>query len=255
MKAAMNGVLNLSVLDGWWDEAPHDEAGFAVGEAKDNASDDEVAQALFEALERRVLPVFFDRDVAGLPNRWIDRMVVAASRVARVFSSDRMVSEYVEQCYVPGAFRRRALKDSDRARLRSLVAWKQRLAEAWPATRFESVEIQPDPVTLPLGSPIDVVARVHLGPLDSGEVAVELFEGPLEADGTLESGTALRLEPAGREGEVGIFRMSHRKPAGDGLGYTLRVRPFQVDLAHANETGLVLWWGKSREGRRYSSPQ
>ncbi len=253
MKAAMNGVLNLSVLDGWWDEAPHDEAGFVVGEARDHAPDDEIAQALFEALENRVLPMFFDRDVAGLPNRWIDRMVVACSRVARTFSSDRMVSEYLEQCYVPGAFRRRALKDGERARLKSLVAWKHRLAEAWPSVRFESVEIQPDPITLPLGAPIDVSARVHLGALDSSEVAVELFEGSLEPDGTLESGAAVRLEPAGREGEVGIFRISHRKPAGEGIGYTLRVRPFHVDLAHPNETGLVLWWGpRSREARRYS---
>ena len=119
MKAAMNGVLNLSVLDGWWDEAPHDEAGFVVGEARDHVPDEEVAQSLFDAFEQRVLPMFFDRDVAGLPNRWIDRMVVAASRVAKAFSSDRMVAEYLEQCYVPGAFRRRALKDNDRARLKA----------------------------------------------------------------------------------------------------------------------------------------
>jgi starch phosphorylase len=254
MKAAMNGVLNLSVLDGWWDEAPHDEAGFVVGEAKDHAPDEEVAEALFEALERRVLPMFFDRDAGGLPNRWIDRMIVAASRVAKTFSSDRMVSEYLEQCYVPGAFRRRALKDSDRARLKSLVAWRQRLAEAWPGTRFEGVEFQPDPSTLPFGAPFEVVVRVHLGALHASEVAVELFEGPIEEDGTLESGTATRLEPAGREGEeVESFRLSHRKPAGEGLGYTVRVRPFHVDLAHPNETGLVLWSGKSREARRYTT--
>ena len=225
MKAAMNGVLNLSVLDGWWDEAPHDEAGFVVGEAKDHAGDDEIAQALFEALENRVLPMFFDRDVAGLPNRWIDRMVVAASRVAQAFSSDRMVSEYLEQCYVPGAFRRRAMKDGDRTPLKRLVAWKEKVRGAWPGVRFEDVRVEPDPVSLPSASAFDVVARVHLGALDSSEVAVELFEGPLEPDGTLESGAAVRLEPAGREGEVGIFRMSHRKPAGEGIGYTVRVRP------------------------------
>ena len=98
-------------------------------------------------------------------------MIGAASIVAKMFSSDRMVSEYLEQCYVPGAFRRRALKDNDRARLKSLVAWKQRLAEAWPGVRFESVEIQPDPTTLPLGTPIDIAVRLHLGKLDSSEVA------------------------------------------------------------------------------------
>ncbi len=252
MKAAMNGVLNLSVLDGWWDEAPHDEAGFAVGEAKDQASDDEIVRALYDALEGRVLPMFFDRDGAGLPQRWIDRMVVAASRVAEEFSSDRMVSEYLEQCYVPGAFHRRAMMDGSRAPLKRLVAWKERVRAAWPGARLESVTVEPDPATLPTAAAFDIVARVHLGPLEPSDVSVELFEGPVEADGLLESGTAVRFDPVAREAETGAFRMTHRKPGGENLGYTVRVRPTHPDLAHPNEMGLVLWWGKSREARRYS---
>lgn len=252
MKAAMNGVLNLSVLDGWWDEAPHDEAGFAVGEAKDQASDDEIVRALYDTIEGRVLPMFFDRDGAGLPQRWIDRMVVAASRVAEEFSSDRMVAEYLEQCYVPGAFHRRAMMEGDRAPLRRLVAWKERVRAAWPVVRFEDVKVEPDPATLPTAAAFDVVARVHIGPLEASDVSVELFEGPVDPDGLLESGTAIRLELAAREGETGVYRMTHRKPGGANLGYTVRVRPTHSDLAHPNEMGLVLWWGKSRQARRYS---
>jgi glycogen phosphorylase len=252
MKAAMNGVLNLSVLDGWWDEAPHDEAGFVVGEAKDQASDDEIVRALYDALEQRVLPMFFDRDGAGLPQRWIDRMIVAASRVAREFSSERMVSDYLEQCYVPGAFHRRAMTEGDRTPLKRLVAWKERVRAAWPSVEFESVAVQPDPSTLPTAAPFDVVARVRLGPLEASDVSVELFEGPLEPDGLLESGTATRLEPVAREDEVGVFRAAHRKPSGGSLGFTVRVRPSHSDLANPNETGLVLWWGRSREARRYT---
>ncbi len=111
-----------------------------------------------------------------------------------------------------------------------------------------------DPATLLLGAPIDISVRLHLGALDPSEVAVELFEGSIEPDGSLESGNGVRLEAAGREGEVGIFRMSHRKPAGEGIGYTVRARPFHMDLAHPNETGLVLWRGKSREARPYAIP-
>ncbi len=252
MKAAMNGALNLSVLDGWWDEAPHDEAGFVVGEAKDHAGDEEIAQALYDALEKRVLPMFFDRDASGLPQRWIDRMIVAASRVARVFSSERMVAEYLEQCYVPGAFHRRSLKGVDREPLKRLVAWKEGVRAAWPQARFEALTFEPEPSTLPPAAAFEVTARVHLGPLDGADVSVELFEGAVEADGTLESGTPIRLEPIGREGETGVFRVSHRKPSGD-LGYTLRMRPWNAHLAHPNETGLMLWWGsKSREAVRYS---
>ncbi len=254
MKAAMNGALNLSVLDGWWDEAPHDEAGFAVGGPEEGVSEEETALLLFDTLERRVLPMFFDRDASGVPQRWIDRMIVAASRLARMFSSERMLTEYLEQCYVPGAFHRRAMKDGDRGPLRRLVAWKERVRAAWPSVRFESVSVEPDPAELPSSSAFDVTARVRLGPLDAAEVSVELFEGTVEADGTLESGSPVRLESAGREGEVGVFRLSHRKPSGADLGYTLRVRPVHSDLAHPNETGMMLWWGsRSREAKRYAA--
>ncbi len=252
MKAAMNGALNLSVLDGWWDEAPHDEAGFVVGDAREGAPDEEIGRALYDVLEKRVLPMFFDRDASGVPQRWVDRMVVAASRLAREFSSDRMVSQYLEDCYVPGAFYRRAMKDGGREPLKRLVAWKERVRAAWPGVGFESVEVAPDPATLPPAAAFDVQARVRLGPLDASEVSVELFEGPLESDGFVESGTATRLESVGREGETGIFQLTHRKPQTENLGYTVRVRPTHRDLAHPNDMGLVVWWGKSREAKRYS---
>ena len=255
MKAAMNGALNLSVLDGWWDEAPHDEAGFVVGEEKDHAPEEEIVRALYDTLEKRVLPMFFDRDASGTPQRWLDRMIVAASRVAQEFSSDRMVGEYLKYCYLPGAFYRRAMKDGGREPLKRLVAWKERVRAAWPTVAFESVEVSPDPATIPPAAPFDVQARIRLGPLDASEVSVELFEGPIEEDASsrLESGTVTRLEPAAREGETGIFRLTHRKPQDENLGYTVRIRPAHRDLAHPNDTGLILWWGEhSRGARRYT---
>ena len=126
-----------------------------------------------------------------------------------------------------------------------------------PGVAFESVEVTPDPATLPPAAPFDVQARVRLGPLDASEVSVELFEGPIEAGDValLESGAVTRLEPAAREGETGIFRLTHRKPSGEGLGYTLRLRPFHSSLAHPNETGMMTWWGgTSREAKRYTTP-
>jgi glycogen phosphorylase len=106
MKSAMNGGLNLSVLDGWWDEAPYEEAGFVIGEAADEAVGESAAAALYEALEEKVLPLFADRDDHGIPWRWIEKMVFSATRIARLFSSDRMVTEYLELCYLPAAERR-----------------------------------------------------------------------------------------------------------------------------------------------------
>ena len=106
MKAAMNGVLNMSVLDGWWDEAPYEETGFVIGPATDYAPDEEVAASLYDVLENQVIPLFFRRDEAGLPQGWIEKMIQSASRIGRQFSSDRMVLQYLEQSYVPAAERR-----------------------------------------------------------------------------------------------------------------------------------------------------
>ena len=106
MKAAMNGVLNMSVLDGWWDEAPYEETGFVIGPATDYAPDEEVAASLYDVLENQVIPLFFKRDEAGLPLGWIEKMIQSASRIGRQFSSDRMVLQYLEQSYVPAAERR-----------------------------------------------------------------------------------------------------------------------------------------------------
>lgn len=254
MKAALNGVLNLSVLDGWWDEAPHDQAGFAVGPARDHAPDDEIAAALYEALETRVLPLFYERDGAGLPQRWIDKMLVSASQIGRAFSSDRMVTQYLETCYVPGAARRRDLKEGNRERLRRLVEWKRRLAHEWPAVRWTSFEVRPNPARLATGERFEIEAKLDLAGLTAQDVRVELFEGPLETDGTLESGYAVALSPAGVDGSAAVFRGEHSRPAHPGIGWALRARPFHPDLAHPNETGLALWSDRQpREGTPYGS--
>lgn len=108
MKAAMNGGLNASVLDGWWDEAPNEQAGFVIGEATDESGDETMAEALYSTLEKQVVPLFFERDEDGIPWRWVEKMVFSATRIARTFSSDRMATEYLELCYLPTAERRAA---------------------------------------------------------------------------------------------------------------------------------------------------
>ena len=120
MKAAMNGVLNLSVLDGWWDEAPHDETGFVIGASNDEESDDQVAASLYQTLEQQVLPLFSSRDAEGVPGGWVAKMMDSARRIGRYFSSERMVTEYLELCYVPAAERKVSLLEDRRERLRAV---------------------------------------------------------------------------------------------------------------------------------------
>jgi len=122
MKAAMNGVLNLSVLDGWWDEAPHQETGFVIGTSSDYDTDDQVAASLYQVLEEQVIPLFLSRDERGVPVRWVEKMVQSASRIGRLFSSERMVTEYLELCYAPAANRKVAVLEDGRERARAVGA-------------------------------------------------------------------------------------------------------------------------------------
>jgi hypothetical protein len=103
MKAGMNGVLNLSALDGWWDEAPREETGFSFGLAQDHPPADVMALALYTALETDVVPLFYERDPEGVPRGWVEKMRNAIDRIGTLFSTDRMLREYVEQCYLPCA--------------------------------------------------------------------------------------------------------------------------------------------------------
>jgi len=119
MKAAMNGVLNLSVLDGWWDEAPYEETGFTIGPATEDLPDDQTAASLYEVLEQQVLPLFFDRNEQGLPLGWIEKMVQSACRISQLFSADRMMIDYLESCYLPGAEWRFSLLGQGGERLRA----------------------------------------------------------------------------------------------------------------------------------------
>ena len=256
MKAAMNGVLNLSVLDGWWDEAPHDEAGFVVGRgARTRLPDEEIAAALYDALEKRVLPMFFDRDASGLPQRWIDRMIVAASRVAREFSSDRMVSQYLEQCYVPGAFYRRAMKDG-----RPRAAEAARRVEGAPPRGLarsafrERRSRSPIPRRCRRPRPSTWWRGWRSGRSTPAEVSRRALRGAARAGRHARVRHAPRgSRPSRAKGEIGVFRLRHRKPKAETLGYTVRVRPTHRDLAHPNETGPRPAGGaKSREARRYT---
>lgn len=120
MKAGMNGVLNLSALDGWWDEAPREETGFSFGLAQDHPPEDVMALALYTALEKDVVPLFYERDAEGVPRGWVEKMRNAIDRIGTLFSSDRMLREYVAQCYVPCA--RRSQKAGDARNAPSAVA-------------------------------------------------------------------------------------------------------------------------------------
>jgi starch phosphorylase len=245
MKAAMNGALNLSVLDGWWDEAPHEGAGFTIGDATEGRPDDEMANLLYDLLETEVVPVFYDRpngDRSGTPGRWAARMAGAASHLGRLFHSDRMLAEYVERAYIPAADRVAMLSADGDAKARELAAWKEKVRAGWDEVGFVSVTTDPEePARVAPGETFTVEVQVRLGALEPGDLAVDWFEGEPDHDGVVDAGVSTPLVPEGRLDGTATWAGRVVRPEADSRGYSVRVRPAHPLLVHPNEMNLVLW--------------
>ena len=173
MKAAANGVLNLSTLDGWWAEAwrPDDESdlapGWAIGreETFDNREqqDQADADALYEQLEQDIVPTFYDRLADGLPRRWLNRMKADIAGLCHVYNSHRMVREYTESYYLLSHSRQNLLAAVGAGHVKELTAWKEHVRACWPQVRIESVET-PGSRQISVGGGVASRAKVWLGP-------------------------------------------------------------------------------------------
>lgn len=182
MKAIANGVLNLSILDGWWDEAYQPEVGWAIGLGEtydDREYQDQVeARTLYDSLEQDVIPLFYERSADGVPRRWIARMKACIGALYHFFNTHRMVQDYTERFYLPGADRYHQFSADKMARAKALAAWKTRIQQLWPQVRIEAVET--DSFTeLKVGDEFSARARVHLGALTPNDVRVELYHPDL----------------------------------------------------------------------------
>jgi starch phosphorylase len=243
MKAALNGCLNLSVLDGWWDEWFQPDFGWAVptadgaGTTPDRRDDIEAA-ALYDLLEQRVTPRFYERGRAGLPDRWIAMVRQTLTLLGPKVLAGRMVREYVERLYAPAAQAQRALTPDT---ARELAGWKARVRAAWPGVRVDHVETTAPTAVVELGTSVGLRVRVALGELSPDDVEVQAVSGRVDsADRITDAGT-VPLKPVGNpdlEGRwlyEGPLFLDRTGP----YGYTVRVLPAHRLLASGAELGLV----------------
>ncbi len=252
MKAAANGALNLSVLDGWWDEAwrvPELRAnpiGWAIGsgETYDNAEyrDQVEAEALYDLLERDVVPSFYERGVDRLPRRWIARMKVSIGVLCHFFNTHRMVRDYTEVFYLPAHARQLELAADGAARAKALARWLERVRREWAQVRIEAVDGGPAS-ELRVGATTRVRARVTLGALDPGDVEVQLYLGRLDPAEEIVDAQTLPMTSVGRD-ERGwhLFEATAVPCCRSGLhGYTVRVLPRHADLTMRFLPSLITW--------------
>ncbi len=249
MKATANGALNMSILDGWWDEGYTLETGWAIGRGEEYDEDqfdyqDRVeANAMYDLLEKEIVPLFYERGRDGLPRGWIARMKAAMRDHAGVFNTNRMVREYHERCYQPSAERSRGLAEDKQQRAKELAAWKTQVTQCWPQVRIEGVSADgPERQEIKVGDQLQVQAQVHLGGLKPTDVAVELFYGPLNAEGLITKGQTIPMLIAQSKGDGSyVFAGAISCQTSGRHGYALRVVPQHEDLGNPFDMGLLLW--------------
>jgi starch phosphorylase len=241
MKAALNGGLNLSILDGWWDEWYDGENGWAIptadGIEDPEHRDDLEAAALYDLIEGSVAPRFYDRDERALPSRWLEMVRHTLSSLGPKVLASRMVADYVTRLYLPA---HHAGAELDLTSARSLAAFKSRLRAAWPGVRVDHVESTGVSDSPQVGDEVQVRAFVSLGMLTPDDIDVQLVHGRVSPSDTLTDVVSVPLSHAeayegGRHRFDGAVRLRRTGP----FGYTVRVLPKQSLLAAPAELGLV----------------
>ena len=248
MKSALNGGLNLSIRDGWWDEWFDGENGWEIptaeGVADEERRDDLEAAALYGLLRDAVAPKFYDRDEHGVPTRWVEMVRHTLQTLGPKVLASRMVRDYTEKYYAPAAqsVRRTAapIDGLPYGQARELTAYRMRAREVWPGVAIPDVDSTGLPDTPLLGSKLTLTATVHLAGLRPDEVVVQAVLGRVDADGTLLRPDYVDMVHTG-PGEDGteIFTTTTPLPRAGAVGYTVRVLPHHSLLAGDSELGLV----------------
>jgi starch phosphorylase len=244
MKVALNGGLNLSVRDGWWDEWYDGGNGWEIPTAdgvEDPSRRDELeASALYELIAKSVAPLFYGAGADGVPQGWLEMVGHGLRTLGPRVQADRMVGDYVTGLYAPAARASRALASDGNAR--ALAAWKARVRRAWPEVSVEHVEA--DGAEPSLGAVLDVRVMTSLGGLTAEDVCVEVVYGRIGDDDELvePSYATLTADDSAQPPHTrfsGLVELGQPGP----FGYTVRVLPSHPLLASRAELGLVTYPG------------
>jgi starch phosphorylase len=245
MKVCCNGGINMSILDGWWCEGYAGDNGWAIGageEYTDLAYQDDVeSRAIYDLLEEEVVPLFYNRSSDGLPRGWLKVMKRSMATVCPVFNTNRMVQQYLENCYVPSAERYDKLAGSNLEKAAALAKWRRILERDWSKIRIETVEAKgADPMQV--GGQLEVLARVNLGALAPADVQVQLFHGVVDNQGEIpDPGTTAMSHNGTAQGSTWLFQGTIPCRSSGQHGFAVRVLPHHPDLSNPFEPGLVCW--------------
>lgn len=258
MKAAFNGALNLSTLDGWWCEGYQSDGGWSIGAGEsyqDVAYQDMVeSQAIYNILEKEVVPLFYSRCADGLPRAWIHRVKKSIKYITPRFNTDRMVSDYTQKFYNPAAKKWRYLSSKTLEPAKQLADWKTKVRENWHNVSISDVQasfsngkpnqpLEGDHLGIKVGTDMNVKALVRLGDLNPEDVSVELYHGKVDSWGKINSGVSELMAYDSKNGDDGQFWFTGVLQCGSSgrQGFAVRILPKHDSLTNSHEMGLILW--------------
>jgi glycogen phosphorylase len=245
MKAAFNGVLNCSVLDGWWDELYDGEVGWAIPSAETErdleSRNAHESASVYTLLEKQVVPTFYRRDDDGVPVEWLRRVKRSISRLAPRVEASRMVRQYVDDLYEPAARQSERFRDDHFGQVKSLVRWKRHIERSWPSIAIMSTHYEGLPGGD--GTSYRVEAQVTLGDLEAGDVEVQLLYGEVDLDDELRSPRLAVLSQHGEGDHAGWRRYATevRFDRAGNFGFTVRIVPSHPELGSPAALGRVVW--------------
>jgi glycogen phosphorylase len=246
MKATLNGALNVSVPDGWWAEACNANTGWAIGKGedyKDQEYQNEVeSNALFDLLEKEIIPLFYNRTADDLPRPWIAKMKTAMHAIGPEYNTNRMVRQYTDEMYVPALEQYTSLFADNLTRTKQLAAWKQHLHAQWNKTKVFDIQFDHKKVDLKVGDECAVTAWLSLEELQPIDVQVDVYYGSLNANGDIATPHTAIMEHTGKKKDNAFeFRGTIKLESSGRMGHTIRVMPKHADMDNAFREGLILW--------------
>jgi starch phosphorylase len=245
MKAAMNGVLNCSIMDGWWDEAYSPDVGWAIGHGEqyvdENLQDDIESKALYDLLERDIIPLFYQRGRDGLPREWIKRMKGCMRQIGQSMSSQRMLMDYSNKFYFPALKNYRNLVKDDYSKAKSLAEYFRKLRGCWDNLKIVKTECNAKPV-MQRGDMLSVTAYIDLGQMSPGDLQVELYHGTVSNQSKMISNASrTEMKWISSEGGLNVFQVKVECTETGFQGHTVRLLPKHEALIHPYRCGFIKW--------------
>ncbi len=244
MKAAMNGALNFSILDGWWDEAYTPELGWAIGAREIYKSteeqDDQESKIIYNLLEEEIVPTYYDRDSFGIPRKWVALMKKSIKVVGENFNSDRMVKDYTKY-YIEAAENYFNLLTKDNfQKAKELANWRTKMISAWPQINIKEVSLM-NPNSVSSGEDAEFLCKVTSDKLEHQDIRCELFYGYVAGEIRVSETESLPMEFLKKEGDLLLFKTKLRCKKAGALGFTARIFPKNPLINGELVSNMIKW--------------